>query len=382
MTNEASESIKRNTNKIMKCWEDRANNEVLAAYKLDSLALRDSLPELLLQISTALSSTIDRTSARIRWDRKESMRIGKIHGHERAASLEYTMDQMIFEYHILREVICDVMEEERPLSPIEREVIICAIEQSVNDAATQFSETLRNIQEKLASTLTHDLRAPILVAKLSAELLLRRPGDVEYSTQVAGRICENMDRLDAMIRELLDASMLRAGEQLPLKIEEFDLSLLVAESAEEFNLIYGDRITVAAQSVQSGYWCKSGIRRILENLVTNAVKYGDPNTPVSITLQETDSKVMLSVHNSGKPIPVAEQPDLFKQFRRSESAKHKSGWGLGLAVVKGVAEAHGGTIRVESTEGKGTTFIVELPRDARTALPVADPLPKSLLFPR
>lgn len=374
MPNEASELIKRNSDKIMKCWEERANNEVLAAFKLESLALRDSLPVLLSQISTALSTTIDRTTARIRFDRKESMRIGKIHGHERAASLEYTMDQMIFEYHILREVICDVMEEERPLSPVEREVIVCAIEQSVNDAATQFSETLRNIQEKLASTLTHDLRTPILMAKLSAELLIRRPGDVNYSAQVAGRICQNMERLDAMIRELLDASMLRAGERLPLKIEEFDLSLLIAESAEELNLIYGDHIVVAAKSVQRGHWSKSGIRRMLENLVTNAVKYGDANSPITITLKQIDSNIILSVHNLGKPIPLAEQPDVFKQFRRTESAKHKSGWGLGLAVVKGVAEAHGGSVHVESIEGQGTTFIVELPTDARTVLPMAEQL--------
>ncbi len=370
--NEASELIKRNSNKIMKCWEERANNEVLAAFKLESLALRDSLPELLSQISTALSTTIDRTTARIKSDRKESLRIGKIHGHERAASLEYTMDQMIFEYHILREVICDVMEEERMLSPVEREVIVCAIEQSVNDAATQFSETLRNIQEKLASTLTHDLRAPIMIAKLSAELLMRRPGDIDYSTQIAGRICENMERLDAMIRELLDASMLRAGERLPLTIEEFDLSLLIAESAEELNLIYGNNIVVAATSVQRGYWSKSGIRRVLENLVTNAVKYGDANSPITITLRQIDSKIMLSVHNLGKPIALTEQPGLFKEFRRTESAKHKSGWGLGLAVVKGVTEAHGGTVHLESTVDKGTTFIIELPRDARTVVQMAD----------
>jgi len=274
MLNQASDLLNLKASVIMHKWEERANNEVLAAFKLESLALRDSLPELLAQIASALSTTIDRTAARVRWDRKESLRIGKKHGHERAESLDYTMDQMIFEYHILREVICDVMEEERLLSPTEREVIVCAIEQSVNDAATQFSETLRSIQERLASTLTHDLRGPILAAKINAQLLLRKPGDADYSIKTANQICESMDRLDSMIKELLDASMIRAGEQLPLKIEECDLNLMISQITEEFNLIYGNRFVVVSKSPAKGFWTKSGIRRVIENLAANAVKYG------------------------------------------------------------------------------------------------------------
>ncbi|MBC7885370.1 MAG: hypothetical protein H7X99_07835, partial [Saprospiraceae bacterium] len=102
----------------MKIWEERANKEVLAAMKLDSLALRNSLPDLLPQIADALSTTIDRTAVRVRWDRDESMRIGKKHGLERAESF-YTMAQMLSEYHILRQVICDVLEDEAPLSSFE-----------------------------------------------------------------------------------------------------------------------------------------------------------------------------------------------------------------------------------------------------------------------
>jgi len=366
MPNEASDLLKNRTDKIMKNWEERANKEVLAAFKLDSLALRDSLPELLSQIADALSTTIDRTTARVRWDRKESLRIGKKHGHERAGSLDYTMDQMIFEYHILREVICDVLEEEKLLSPVEREVIVCAIEQSVNDAATQFSETLRRIQERLASTLTHDLRSPIIIAKMNAELLLRRPEDVDHCIKIANEICQNMDRLDSMIHELLDVSMLRAGERLPLNIKEFDLDIQIKEIAQEFNLIHGDRFVVVSKSPAKVFWSKSDIRRVIENLATNAVKYGFPNSPISMTIHQTDSTIIFSVHNEGKPISYDEQPILFQQFRRAQTAENKPGWGLGLTIVKGVTEAHGGTVRIESVEGKGTTFIIELPRDART----------------
>jgi signal transduction histidine kinase len=362
MSNQASELLKLKSEKIMKNWEARANAEVLPAFDLESLALRDSLPELLKQIVDGLLTTIDRTEARKIWDRKESLRIGQKHGRERAVSHTYTMDQMIFEYRILREVICDVMEEEKPLSPVSREVIVGAIEQAVNDAATQFSETLKLIQERLASSLTHDLRGPITAAKMCSQLIIRRPEDSQLSLSTANKILKSMDRLDAMITELLDASMIRTGQPLPLKIEDCDLIEIVHECAEELNLIYDGRFVVKADTSVIGCWSKGGLRRIMDNLATNAIKYGSLNTPITISIQQDDSRVIISVHNEGPAISKEDQTILFKEFRRAKSAEGQKGWGLGLAVVKGLAEAHHGSARVESDAVKGTTFIIEIPK--------------------
>src|SRR5689334_12317341 len=121
------------------------------------------------------------------------------------------------------------MEEEAMLTPAEREVIVASIEQAVNDAATQFSETLRDVQEKLTHTLAHDLRSPITAAKTSAQLLLRRPDDVDHCINSATRILNNMDRLNSMIHDLLDASRIRAGQGLPLEFNECDLDLVARQ---------------------------------------------------------------------------------------------------------------------------------------------------------
>jgi signal transduction histidine kinase len=359
--------LRENAARIMKEWEKRANSEVLAAMNLESLALQNSLPDLLDHLADALSNTINRTDARKRWDRSESLRVGQEHGKERAESFNYTMDQMIFEYHILREVIFDVMDEEdASFSTVEREVVTCAIEQAVNDAATQFSETLRLIQERLASTLTHDLRGPITSAKLHAQLLLHRQEEVDAGVRsAASRILNSMDRLDSMIIELLDASVVRAGERLALKIEECDLDLMAREIVEEFNVIYENRFVLVSEGPAKGFWSQSGIRRVIENLSTNATKYSTPNSPITITIQQTKSTVTVSVHNEGQPISAENQARLFQEFHRAKSSESQTGWGLGLTVVKGVTEAHRGTAKVESAEGKGTTFTIELPRDAR-----------------
>jgi signal transduction histidine kinase len=254
------------------------------------------------------------------------------------------------------------MEEDRPLLPISREVIVCAIEQAVNDAATQFSETLERIQERIASSLTHDLRGPITAAKLCSELIVHRPEDAKLVLSTATKITKSMERLDFMVSELLDASMIRSGQTLPLKIEECNLISILNDCAEELNLIYENRFVVNADSNVIGFWSVGGLHRMIDNLATNAVKYGSPNTPITLTVWQDQFRVVITVHNEGTAISKEDQAILFNEFRRTKSAESQKGWGLGLTVVKGLAEAHQGTIRVESAEGKGTSFIVEMPK--------------------
>jgi signal transduction histidine kinase len=275
------------------------------------------------------------------------------------------MDQMIFEYHILRQVIVDVLEEEGPLTDVEREIITSSIEQAVNDAATQFGDTLRIIQERLTSTLAHDLRSPITAAKMCAQSILKRPDNKDLAIKTANMIVTSMDRLDSMIRDLLDASRLQAGQSLPLQFEEFDLDLITKQIVDEFNQSDGDRFVLKSPGSTTGYWNKNGLSRVIENLATNAAKYGVPSTPITITIEKNEQSVRLIVHNEGKPIPIEEQAILFQQYRRSKSTEAKEGWGLGLTVVKGITEAHHGKVQVESTEGSGTSFSIELPLDSR-----------------
>lgn len=349
----------------MNLWEERAYKEVSAAQHQETLSLRNSLPEYLTQLADALSTTIDRTEARQRQDLIDSTRIGKKHGKERAASLNYTIDQLIFEYHILRQVIFDVMEKEELLSPVEREVIISSIEQAVNDAATEFSDTLKFIQENLSNALAHDLRTPISAAKVSAQLILRRPDDVDNCIQKASRISTSMDRIDDMIKDLLDASRIRAGQEISLDLEETDLDWILRSVVEETSYAHPDRVSYSSKGTCLGSWNENALRRVIENLVNNAIKYGSQKTSVSLALNSDKDTAILTVHNEGNPIPKDELDILFQQYRRAKSTEKKVGWGLGLTVVKGIVNALNGSIRVESDEKSGTTFIISLPKDPR-----------------
>jgi signal transduction histidine kinase len=106
---------------------------------------------------------------------------------------------------------------------------------------------------------------------------------------------------------------------------------------------------------------------MFENLINNAVKYGSVNELIMFTINKLGNEVEFIVHNEGNPISAEDQASLFKPFSRIASAKNsgKKGWGLGLTLVKGVAEAHGGKVAVKSDKIYGTDFIITLPLDSR-----------------
>ena len=92
------------------------------------------------------------------------------------------------------------------------------------------------------------------------------------------------------------------------------------------------------------------------------MKYGAPSTPITLTIQQTQTQIRLNIHNQGNPIALDAQSILFQQFRRTICAQEQTGWGLGLFLAHSITEPHQGTLAVESAEGKGTSFIINLPK--------------------
>jgi len=225
-------------------------------------------------------------------------------------------------------------------------------------------EEERDLREQFVATLSHDLRTPLTVAKMNAQIIARKSNDADRVLKSAVKIDDNINRADSMIRDLLDASQVKAGQKLQLEKSQCHLNFILSEVVEELSTIHGDRFKIQMEPDIHGEWSCTGVRRILENLCNNAVKYGSPIKPVTISAKQDDNCISILIHNEGNPIPIEDQKVLFEPFKRvnsGESGKQK-GWGLGLTLVKGLTEAHGGTITVESNEEKGTTFTVKIPK--------------------
>ncbi|MBD1913224.1 HAMP domain-containing histidine kinase [Leptolyngbya sp. FACHB-16] len=164
-----------------------------------------------------------------------------------------------------------------------------------------------------------------------------------------------------MIQNLLDASRLRAGQGLSLSLENCDLEQLIRDIVEDLNFAYEKRFVLFSDGAVETRCSRKELQRVIENIATNAVKYGAPDRPITLTLQYTATTVRITIHNEGQPIPPEAQSILFQQFRRTKTAGEQKGWGLGLFVSKSLIEAHQGIIEVESSEDKGTSFIITLP---------------------
>lgn len=223
----------------------------------------------------------------------------------------------------------------------------------------------RELRDNFVQALTHDLRTPLTAAKMSAQLLDR---NLESTLRkFTNRIILNMDRADEMIRDLLDAGKIKAGEKVSLDLEECSLKHITRTTIEDLTTVHGDRFELRGSDPLNGHWDKEMIRRVLENLLGNAVKYGSPTTPILLSLERRKDQASLSVNNKGTPIPEKDQITLFEPYKRSESAAKgtQKGWGIGLTLVRGFVEAMGGQVGVSSNLVEGTTFSVTLPLDSR-----------------
>jgi PAS domain S-box-containing protein len=241
-------------------------------------------------------------------------------------------------------------------------------------AARRDAEKAREFEQYLAGIVSHDLRNPLSVILMSAQVLLRQEDLEGRMLKTITRIRNSAELASRMVRDLLDFTQARVGRGLPIQPGQLDMHAFVRQVAEEVGLSAPEReVRILAEGSGEGAWDPDRITQLVVNLVTNAFKYSPAGTPVTVkTVGEKDA-VTLEVHNGGAPIPEAAKPLLFQPLQRATSQWDKQGRsvGLGLYIVESIARAHGGTVSMESTAEAGTTFRVRLPRHPLPQVPPA-----------
>jgi signal transduction histidine kinase len=341
-------------------WENDVRRLVEGARHILHPILINTLPVFYDNIAEALSPDHPRRRATSNND------IAAAHGNERARMTAYGPEQIIHEYQIFRDVFSRVMDaNDIPLTRAEWRIVNGSIDCAVREAVKTFTSMHDTFRNRVAASLSHDMRNPLSVIVNGAHVLTLGPAP-EKAPGIARKILDNGRRLGTMIEELLDALSFHRGETVPLDLTSFDLRALAEQVCADANIGAGD-CSVEGASVP-GYWCENSLRRALENLVSNAIKYGD-GSGVRIKIDSALDRMLLSVHNDGNPIPPEHRARIFQYLWREDSAKDQRGWGIGLPFVQSVAESHGGSVTVDSSAATGTTFLIDLPVDCRPFVP-------------
>lgn len=230
-------------------------------------------------------------------------------------------------------------------------------------AHEELSEAL-GFRERMMGILGHDLRNPLSTITLSDGLLLRRQDLPQEARDHVLRIRRAADRMGEMIETLLDFTRARFMGKIPIKAVATDLAEIVRGVVDELRAAWPNAaIELEVHGDPKGRWDPARMAQMLSNLAGNAITYGEPGTPVLITIDGERDDVILKIKNDGPPIPPALIGVLFEPFRRGvPEDRSPRGLGLGLYIVQRIVQAHGGAIDVESQATAGTTFTVRLPR--------------------
>jgi signal transduction histidine kinase len=230
------------------------------------------------------------------------------------------------------------------------------------------AETLR-LNEELIAVVGHDLRNPLEVILMTAELL-RDHADPQVGKSGL-RLHKSGMRMRQIIDELLDMSRARLGGGIPIQRQPIDLLAIAKTAVAEAEAGHPDRsLELRSEHDLSGEWDAGRLEQVLSNLLGNALRHGQADSPVMLGVCGETDHVVISVHNQGHIAPEI-MPRLFEPFQASrESRDRGDGLGLGLYIVQQIVFSHDGRVEVRSTPSEGTTFVVHLPRRAsQTAKP-------------
>jgi signal transduction histidine kinase len=246
-----------------------------------------------------------------------------------------------------------------------------AIDQAVAESVVRFSQKVDRAKDLLLGVLGHDIRSPLATVQMSAQLLGKVGPLTDRQTVLTDQIGQSATRVRHIVTDLLDLAKASLGSGLPLCRATMSLQDLAKGIAAEIQLQNPDRpIRTTFDGDITGSWDQIRLGQVISNLLSNAVQYGKPGSPITLRAAGEPSDVTITVHNDGAAIPRAHLGTIFNSFTRvpveGEAAVNGSqtaNLGLGLFITREVVRAHGGKIEVESSTDSGTIFQITLPRE-------------------
>jgi signal transduction histidine kinase len=373
-----AEFILRDMEAILREWEAFAATQLPAAAGMTPLALRDHAKQILTAVAIDLSTPQTKQAQAEKSKGKAPEAMGdeetaaETHAVLRAQS-GFDINQLVAEYRALRASVLRLWMEAS--EPDERRLVDVirfneAIDQAIAESIEFFSAQVDRARNLLLAMLGHDMRSPLNTILMTASYLATLNHGAEVS-EAASVLVRGGKAMKALLNDLVDFNRTMVGLGINLALAEVDLGAVFADEFEQLRGAHpGRSLELEVVGNAHGRWDGPRLQQLLRNLVSNAIKYGAPETPVRAVVVGKANEVRFEVTNSGPAIERAALNRIFDPLQRGPAAGEgrntEGSLGLGLYIVREIARGHGGEVDVHSEAGE-TVFAVRLPRRAEVA---------------
>jgi len=358
---------------ILREWDEFASTVAHTGKALDRAALRDHAAQILHAIATDLEHP-QSAGARVAKGKGDAPRdpgagdtAAETHAETRVIA-GFAIDAMITEYRALRASVLRLWARIRgERGPDELEQLTRfneAIDQAITESVGRYCEQLDRASNVFVAVLGHDIRNPLNTILLSVEHLVRSG---QLREPAARPIVNGAKRIQRLVELMVDFSRAQAAQPMPLTRTPGNMEQQFHNIVDEARARHpGAQLKFRSAGELDGNWDEGRMGQLVSNLLENAILYGAAGGEITLAMWQTGDRVGFSVHNEGRPIAREEQSRIFDAAHRGRADQERApeGLGLGLYICREIVRAHNGSIKVQSDWETGTTFTVDLPRNA------------------
>ncbi len=371
--------IHENSDSILTEWEAFASTLKPAAETMTALALRNHAREILLAIARDLE--VAQTDAQ-QSDKSKGWAPVELGGETAAAAhgalrqqVGFDLRQHAAEYRALRASVLKLWRQHQPAArdPALAEMTRFneAVDQALAESVMSYSTQMMRSHDTFLAILGHDLRSPLNAISMSAHYLAR-PGRVAPEGRAAVvRVTQSVLTMSLMIRDLLEFTRARLGKRIPIMAMAYDVGQVCEDAHDEVQSAHPDHVfDLEMIGDLRAEVDPARLGQVLSNLLNNALQYGEPGKPITLSARSEASSVVIEVRNDGPAIPPDALQVIFDPLVQiagehpASPAPLSTSLGLGLFIAREIVRGHGGILAVTSSAAAGTVFTVTLPRIA------------------
>jgi signal transduction histidine kinase len=367
---------------ILQAWEDFARTIEPPALTMDDTELRDHARQMLhafaADLATPQSEHERAAKSKGLGKRGDDDTAAETHAEARLLS-GYTVVQLVSEYRALRSSVLTLWAADIGIGEIQATHMVDvtrfneAVDQALAESVARYELMVKQSQNMFLAILGHDLRNPLGTVVTGSSFLMQAVDIPPRYVLVATRMFNSAKRMSKLINDLIDFTRTHLGPGIPIRVKQGSVVAVCEEVVNEARTFHPERlIELHVPAKLEAIFDDNRIAQVLSNLIGNAIQYGSPDAPVTVSLTSNGDDIVVAVNNRGTTIAVDKVARIFHPMVRiaananvnsvESDYTERTSLGIGLYISREIVHAHGGEVSVASNAADGTTFTVTMPR--------------------